>query len=65
MLDYLVYLGASAFTTNQVGEITTAATTAVGSLIDTFIALLPIIAVICGALFGVRFVKRTIFNRLD
>lgn len=52
----LFSLGASAFTTNQTSEITTALTGAVGSIIDTFVDVLPIIAVICGALWGIRFI---------
>lgn len=60
----LLNLGASAFTETQVTAIQTALTAAVGSMIDTFVALLPVIALICGALFGVRFIKR-LFKRVD
>lgn len=63
-MNYLVYLGTSAFSNTQISDITTSITSAVGSLIDTFVALLPAIALICGALFGIRYISR-LFNRLD
>lgn len=64
MLTNLLNLGASAFSTAQMTEIETAITSAVGSLIDTFIGVLPVIALIVGALWGVRFILRQ-FNKLD
>ena len=63
-MEPLVSLGASAFSTTQMEAVSTAITTAVGSLIDTFVALLPAIALICGALFGIRYITR-LFKRLD
>lgn len=62
-MNWLV-LGASAFTNTQMESVQTAITSAVGSLIDTFVALLPAIALICGALFGIRYITR-LFKRLD
>lgn len=64
MLANLLNLGASAFTEAQMTTIETAITSAVGSLIDTFIGVLPVIALIVGALWGVRFILRQ-FNKLD
>lgn len=64
MLANLLNLGASAFTTTQMETIESAITSAVGSLIDTFIGVLPVIALIVGALWGVRFILRQ-FNKLD
>lgn len=64
MLANLLNLGASAFTEAQMTSIETAITSAVGSLIDTFIGVLPVIALIVGALWGVRFILRQ-FNKLD
>lgn len=62
MLD-LVLLGTSAFTTNQMTDITGAITSAVGSIVDTFIGVLPVIAIICGVLWGIRFILHQ-FNKL-
>lgn len=63
-MTHLLSLGASAFSTTQMESITTAITSAVGSLIDTFVGVLPVIAVIVGAIWGIRFILRQ-FNRLD
>lgn len=63
-MTHLLNLGASAFSTTQMESITTAITSAVGSLIDTFVGVLPVIAVIVGAIWGIRFILRQ-FNRLD
>lgn len=60
----LLNLGASAFTEAQMTAIQTALTSAVGSMIDTFIGVLPVIALICGAIFGVRFILRQ-FKKVD
>lgn len=57
------YLLASAFTEAQTGNITTALTSAVGSVVDTFIDVLPVIAVIVGALWGIRFILHQ-FNKI-
>lgn len=59
-----MYLLTSAFSTTQMEAIETAITSAVGSLVDTFIGVLPVIALIVGALWGVRFILRQ-FNKLD
>lgn len=59
-----MYFLASAFSTTQMESISTAITTAVGSLIDTFVSVLPVIALICGAIWGVRFILRQ-FRKLD
>lgn len=64
MLGNLLNLGASAFSETQMTSITGAITSAVGSLIDTFVGVLPVIALIVGALWGVRFILRQ-FNKLD
>lgn len=55
----LFNIGASAFTETQVTEITTALSTSVGTVVDTFVDSLPIIAVIVGALWGIRFILHT------
>ena len=60
----VVNMGTSAFSSTQITAIETALTDAVGSLVDTFVSLLPVIALICGALFGVRFITR-LFKRVD
>lgn len=60
----LLNIGASAFTEAQMTSITSAITGAVGALIDTFVGVLPVIALIVGALWGVRFILRQ-FNKLD
>lgn len=60
MLDLLLVGDtASAFTSSQITAITTALTSAVGAVIDTFIDVLPVIAVIVGALWGIRFILHT------
>lgn len=64
ILEGAANIGASAFTSTQMESIQTALTTAVGSLVDTFISVLPVIALIVGALWGVRFILRQ-FNKLD
>lgn len=64
MLYSLLNLGAAAFTEAQMTSIQSAITSAVGAMIDTFIGVLPVIALICGAIFGVRFILRQ-FKKLD
>lgn len=59
-----MYLLTSAFSTTQMTSIQEAITSAVGSLIDTFVSVLPVIALICGAIWGVRFILRQ-FRKLD
>ncbi len=63
-MTHLLSLGAAAFSETQMTSITTAITSAVGSLIDTFVGVLPVIAIIVGAIWGIRFILRQ-FNRLD
>lgn len=63
-MSNLVNLGASAFTEAQTTAISTALTSAVGSIVDTFVSVLPIIALICGALWGIRFILHQ-FNKID
>ena len=64
MLERLVSLGASAFTEAQGTAIQGALTGAVGSIVDTFVDVLPIIALIVGALWGIRFILHQ-FNKLN
>lgn len=61
MLENLLLVGESTspFSSTQITAITTALTNAVGTVIDTFVDLLPVIAVIVGALWGIRFVLHT------
>lgn len=53
----LVYLGAAALTTEQMTSVSESLTTAANTILDTFIGLLPIIALIVGVLFAIRFIK--------
>lgn len=64
MLVDLFNFMTSAFSETQTTAISAALTSAVGTLLDTFVDLLPIIALIVGALWGVRFILRQ-FNKLD
>lgn len=59
----LVSTGAAAFTEAQMTSITTAITSAVGSIVDTFVGVLPVIAIIAGCLWGIRFILHQ-FNKL-
>ena len=59
----MMYFLTSAFSANQTTAITTALTDAVGSVVDTFIDVLPVIAVIVGALWGIRFILHQ-FNKI-
>lgn len=59
----MLYALASAFTENQTTAITSSLTGAVGSVVDTFIDVLPVIAVIVGALWGIRFILHQ-FNKI-
>ena len=63
VLESALSVNASAFTTTQMESITTAITSAVGSIVDTFVGVLPVIAVICGVLWGIRFILHQ-FNKL-
>lgn len=64
MLTNLFNLGTSAFTEAQGTAIQGALTSAVGSIVDTFVDVLPIIALIAGALWGIRFILHQ-FNKID
>lgn len=55
---------ASAFSSTQMTSITTAITSAVSAVIDTFVDVLPVIALIAGALWGIRFILHQ-FNKID
>lgn len=47
----------SAMTTEQITEASTALTGAVNGVVDTFIDMLPIIALTVGAVFAINFIK--------
>lgn len=47
----------SAMTTEQISEASTALTGAVNGVVDTFIDMLPIIALTVGAVFAINFIK--------
>lgn len=47
----------------QIAEASTALTGAVNVVLDTFVDMLPIIALTVGAIFGIRFVKGQ-FNKI-
>lgn len=49
--------GAGALTEAQMTSVSTALTTTANTILDTFIGLLPIIALIVGVLFAIRFIK--------
>lgn len=53
----LLYLGASAVNETQMNSISTALTGAANTVLDTFIGLLPIIALIVGVSFAISFVS--------
>lgn len=44
-------------TTAQVGKVTTALNTAIQNTLTMFIDLLPVMALICGVAFGIRFIR--------
>ena len=45
------------FSSDQVTTISNAINTAITNTINMFVSLVPLFAVICGAAFGIRFVK--------
>ena len=59
----LLLVGSAALTTEQMTSVSTALTTTANTILDTFIGLLPIIALIVGVLFAIRFIKGR-FNEL-
>lgn len=64
MLNWLFMLGASAFSTEQMTAVETALTGSANTVLDTFIGLLPIIALIVGVIFGINFVSGK-FRKLE
>lgn len=54
----------SAFTAEQTASVKTALTDSANTVLQTFIDLLPIIALIVGVIFGIRFVKSQ-FNKVQ
>lgn len=60
----LLMLGASAFTETQMTAVEGALTTSANTVLDTFIGLLPIIALIVGVIFGINFVSGK-FKKLE
>lgn len=63
MLGKLLVLGASAFSAEQTTAINGALTDTVTTVMDTFVDMLPIIALVAGVGFGIAFVKGQ-FNRV-
>lgn len=59
-----MYMLAAAVNETQLTAISNALTTAAGTVLDTFIGLLPIIALIVGVSFAISFVSRK-FNSLS
>lgn len=55
--------GAGALTAEQMTSVSTALTNTANTILNTFIGLLPIIALIVGVLFAIRFIKGR-FNEL-
>lgn len=53
----LVNVGAAALTTEQMTQVSEALTTTANTILDTFIGLLPIIALIVGVMFAIKFIK--------
>lgn len=53
----LLSVGDAALTAEQMTNVSTALTTTANTILDTFIGLLPIIALIVGVLFAIRFIK--------
>lgn len=51
------------FTAAQVTEISNALQTAITNVINMFVSLIPIFAIICGVAFGIKFVK-SMFGRV-
>lgn len=48
---------ASGMTAEQITSVSTALTSAISGVVDTFVELLPVIALTTGAIFAIRFVK--------
>ena len=57
-MGYLLEATAQAtFTTQQITDISNALQTAITNVLNMFVSLIPIFAIICGVAFGIRFVK--------
>lgn len=48
---------ASGMTSEQITSVSTALTNAINGVVDTFVELLPVIALTTGAIFAIRFIK--------
>ena len=55
---------ASGMTAEQITEVSSALTDAIGGVVDMFVDLLPVIALTTGAIFAIRFVKSR-FNKIE
>lgn len=53
----LVNVGAAALTSEQMTAVSEALTSTANTILDTFIGLLPIIALIVGVMFAIKFIK--------
>lgn len=62
-MDKLIVLGASAFTAEQTTAVQGALTDTATTVMDTFVDMLPIVALVAGIGFGIAFVKGQ-FNRV-
>lgn len=51
------------FTASQIESISNALQTAITNVLNMFVALIPIFAIICGVAFGIKFVK-SMFGRV-
>lgn len=49
--------GAFKMSTEQITSVSTALTNTVSGVVDSFVELLPVIAVTTGAIFAIRFIK--------
>ena len=53
----LLLIGDAALTEAQMTSVSTALTNTANTVLDTFIGLLPIIALIVGVMFAIKFIK--------
>lgn len=53
----LLNIGAAALTEEQMTAVSSALTNTANTILDTFIGLLPIIALIVGVVFAIKFIK--------
>ena len=54
----------SGMTSEKITSVSSALTDCVGGVVDTFVELLPVIALTAGAIFAIRFVKSR-FNKIE